>query len=102
MEAATTIKQYTVELDNNGQLTLPADFRTELKLEAGGQLTLVQVEGYWLILPKPLVVLEALDTLNSLMTEVGATFEGLMETGQEIRANLFEEQYGDLVRANAG
>ena len=98
MEPSTTVETFTVQMRPDGALELPAEFRAEFNLEAGDMVTVIRINGHLIIAPRPLVVVEALDQLNTLMTEAGVTFEDLMETGRQIRAKLFEEQYGRLAR----
>ena len=91
-------KQYTLRVEADGKLELPAEFRAEFNLEAGDMVTVIHIDGHLIIAPRPLIVSEMADKIAELVEQAGLTVEDLIEAGHQVGARLFEEQYGGLVR----
>ena len=91
-----TVETFIAQINADGSLQLPAEYRAQYHLTPGDPLTIIRINGHLIIAPHPLVTVEALDQLNALFAEAQITFEDLMATGYEIRAKLFVEQYGRL------
>jgi AbrB family looped-hinge helix DNA binding protein len=87
---------YEVNVDAEGNLTLPIELREALGLQAGDTLTVVQTENHLLLIPKRLLVPEFADYMSNLLAEKGLTVADLLASGEEVRDDLFQERYGDL------
>jgi AbrB family looped-hinge helix DNA binding protein len=85
-----------IVLRDKRQITLPAEVCKELGLEPGSQLDL-HVEGQQIVLkPSGLRVLDALEEISRALKEAGVTEEEWMESGREIRKEIFRETYPEL------
>lgn len=96
-ETDVTTKPYIVRLRERGQITLPAQLREELGVDAGDFFTIVKVDSYVVMTPKRLMVSEVASQLEQLLAEKELTLDDLMNGLEDERARLFEEQYGQLV-----
>lgn len=85
-------KAYTMQ--ENGQVTLPVEFRKKYNLKKGDLLIMKETEHGLLISPKEGLVMKMLDEIGAALKEKGITLEELMESGAEIREQLIREQYG--------
>jgi AbrB family looped-hinge helix DNA binding protein len=83
-----------VRIQENGQITLPADVRKRLGLKKGDLVAVTATPEGVLITPQETVALRALDRIGETLREQGLTLEELIESGREERARLIEEQYG--------
>jgi AbrB family looped-hinge helix DNA binding protein len=83
-----------VRIQENGQVTLPADVRRNLGLKKGDLVSVTQTEDGILITPQEVLAMKALDQLGKALREKGLTLEELIESGREIRGQLIEEEYG--------
>jgi AbrB family looped-hinge helix DNA binding protein len=92
-----TSVMYEVNVDSEGNLTLPVELREALGLQAGDTLKVVQTEDHLLLIPKRLLVPELADYMSKLLAEKGLTVGDLLASGEEIRDELFKERYGDLL-----
>lgn len=85
-----------VRIQKEGQVTLPADIRRRLGLKKGD---LGAVEGTpegVLITPQGVLALKALEEIGKALKEQGLTLEEMIESGREIREELYREQYGNI------
>jgi len=88
---------YELNVDAEGNLVLPIELREALGLQAGDTLKVMQPEDHLLQIPKRLLVPEFADYMSKLLAEKGLTVSDLLASGEEIRDELFEERYGDLI-----
>jgi AbrB family looped-hinge helix DNA binding protein len=88
---------YELNVDAEGNLVLPLELREALGLQAGDTLKVMQTEDHLLLIPKRLLVPEFADYMSKLLAEKGLTVSDLLASGEEIRDELFEERYGDLL-----
>jgi AbrB family looped-hinge helix DNA binding protein len=87
---------YEVNVDAEGNLTLPMELRESLGLQIGDTLKVMQTDDYVLLIPKRLLVPEFAEYMSKLLTEKGLTVDDLLASGEEIRDELFRERYGNL------
>lgn len=87
---------YELEVSEQGALTLPAELRSALGLQAGDTVTLVHAEAGVFLIPTRLLMPEVAREMGRLLAEKGLTpasiLQGLAEEGER----LFKEQYGHL------
>jgi antitoxin component of MazEF toxin-antitoxin module len=90
----------TVVLRPRRQLTLPGDVCRALGIQPGDRLV-VEVKNEVLIArPQSRVALAALDAIRKAFAESGVSEEQLLESGRQIRDELFAEKYAPWSRAN--
>ena len=87
---------YEVNVDAEGNLTLPMELRESLGLQIGDTLKVMQTDDYVLLIPKRLLVPEFAEYMSRLLAEKGLTVDDLLASGEEIRDELFRERYGGL------
>jgi len=87
---------YEVNVDAEGNLTLPMELRESLGLQIGDTLKVMQTDDYVLLIPKRLLVPEFAEYMSKLLAEKGLTVDDLLASGEEIRDELFRERYGSL------
>lgn len=84
-------------IQENGQVTLPADLRSKLGLKEGDLVAVIETAGGVLIASEEMVATSALDRIGEVLGEHGLSLdqlEQLIESGREERSALIEEQYG--------
>lgn len=91
---ATEIK--LVRVQEKGQVTLPADIRKRLGLKKGDLVAVEETSDGVLITPQYVLALRDLDRMGAILREQGITLEEWMESGREIREELYREKYGHL------
>lgn len=83
------------KVQQNGQVTIPVEFRKKWGLEPGDLVAFVETEAGVLIIPHAeRVALETLDRIGKALKAKGISLDELMEDGREIRGQLLEEEYG--------
>jgi AbrB family looped-hinge helix DNA binding protein len=87
---------YEVNVDAEGNLSLPMELRESLGLQIGDTLKVMQTDDYVLLIPKRLLVPEFAEYMSKLLAEKGLTVDDLLASGEEIRDELFRERYGSL------
>jgi AbrB family looped-hinge helix DNA binding protein len=81
-------------VQENGQVTIPAEIRKKLGLRKGDLVAFIETEQGVLISRREAITTEALDQIGRVLKEKGLTLEELMESSREIRGKLVEEEYG--------
>lgn len=84
-------KLYTVQ--ENGQVTLPIEFRERYGLKKGDVVVFKETEEGLLISPKEAQVMQLLDEIGQALKEKGVSLEELIESGREIREEIYQEKY---------
>ena len=87
-----------VTLRERRQLTIPRAVCEALEVKPGDWLSLELLEGAVLVRPSTKVALEAMEELRRAIAESGVTEEELLESGRQIRDELFRETYPDLAK----
>jgi bifunctional DNA-binding transcriptional regulator/antitoxin component of YhaV-PrlF toxin-antitoxin module len=67
-----------LEVAQKGQVTIPKALRDQYKIEAGQQMTLVDLGGSFLLTPRISQVHTAADRLRDGLLESGATLEEML------------------------
>ena len=83
-------------LRDRRQVTIPRAVCEELGIRPGDRLELQMEDGALIIRPGRVAALEALEELRRAIAESGVTEEELLESGRQIRDELFRERYPDL------
>jgi AbrB family looped-hinge helix DNA binding protein len=85
-------------LRDRRQVTLPREVCEALGIKPGDGLELRVQDGAVIIRPGRVAALEALEELRRAIAESGVTEEELLESGRQIRDDLFREKYPDLAK----
>jgi AbrB family looped-hinge helix DNA binding protein len=85
-----------VTLRDRRQMTLPREVCEALGVRPGDRLELRVEDGALIIRPGRVAALEALQAIQQALEEAGITEEELLESGRQIRDELFREKYPDL------
>ncbi len=86
----------TLQVRQRGTLTLPAKLRSKYQLDAGDQLTVVDLDGFILLVPKVSLLPKLVAEIEQLREEAGLSVDDLLEGLDEQRRRAYEEKYGDL------
>ena len=81
-------------LQENGQVTLPAEWREKYDLKKGDAVAFVETDQGLLVLPKQTVIFNALDQIGDALKAKSLTLDEVIERGRDIRAQMLKEQYG--------
>jgi AbrB family looped-hinge helix DNA binding protein len=84
---------YTIQ--ENGQVTLPVDWREKYGLKKGDVVSFVETDQGLLVVPREVLALEALDRIGQTLKERGISLDNMIESGREIRQDLYDEKYAD-------
>jgi AbrB family looped-hinge helix DNA binding protein len=71
---------YEVNVDAEGNLTLPMELRESLGLQIGDTLKIMQTDDYVLLIPKRLLVPKFAEYMSKLLAEKGLTVDDLPST----------------------
>ncbi len=83
----------TYTIQENGQVTLPAEFRRKHGLKKGDVVVFRETEEGLLIDPREALVINLLDEISEALEVEGITLDALIESGREIREELYQEKY---------
>ena len=90
------IERNLVRVQEKGQVTLPADVRRRLGLKKGDLVAVVETPEGVLITPQEVVATKALAEIGAALQAQGLSLDDMIESGRQIRDELFREQYGHL------
>jgi antitoxin component of MazEF toxin-antitoxin module len=80
------------------QVTLPRQVCEALGVKPGDRLVLEISDGVLIARPQRRAALDALRAIQQAFTESGITEEELLESGRQVREELFREKYGHLLQ----
>ncbi len=80
-------------IQENGQVTLPAEWREKYGLKKGDMVSFTETAEGLLITPKKLLALNLFAELEEALHEKGITLEQLLDAGQDIRQEIYDEKY---------
>ena len=84
-------KTYTIQ--ENGQITLPIEFRRRYGLKKGDVVVFKETDEGLLISPTEAQVMNLLDEIRDGLKAKGITIDELIESGREIRQEIYDEEY---------
>lgn len=84
-------KVYTIQ--DNGQVTLPIEFRKKYNLKKGDVIMFKETEEGLVISPREALAMKLLDEIGDALTEKGFSLEQMIEDGRKIREEIYQEQY---------
>jgi AbrB family looped-hinge helix DNA binding protein len=80
-------------IQENGQVTLPIEFRRRYNLRKGDALVFKETAEGLLISPKEAQVMKLLDEIDEGLRARGISLDELIASGQEIRQEIYDEKY---------
>ena len=80
-------------------LVLPDDFRRGLGLDAGGEFTIIQLDGIVLLTAKRLVSLNLLEQIREILDRDSISLDDLLEGLTQVRQEIYQERYGNRTAA---
>ncbi len=86
-----TKKAYTIQ--ENGQVTLPMDFRKKYGLKKGDIVVFKETEDGLLISPREALAMNFLDEIGEALKEKGIDLDDMIESGRDIRQEIYDEKY---------
>ena len=92
------MEEESVTIRARRQMTLPRQVCEALGVGPGDRLVLEVSDGVLIVRPRQAAALDALRELQRAIAESGMTEKELLESGREIRDELFREKYPDLAR----
>ena len=91
-----------VRIQENGRITLPADTRKRLGIKKGDYVAIEATpDGVLITMPQSASAPKALDQMGAALREQGVTLDDWIESGREIREELYREMYGHLEPRNS-
>lgn len=84
-------KAYTIQ--ENGQVTLPMEFRKKYGLKKGDIVVFKETEGGLLISPREALAMKLLDEIGDALKEKGIDLDEMIESGRDIRQEIYDEKY---------
>lgn len=88
--------EYRAVLRPRRQLTLPREVCEALEVQPGDGLVLTMAEGAVIIRTGRQLALEALRAIQQALADSGITEEELLESGRQVRDEIFRERYPEL------
>ncbi len=92
------MEEESVTIRARRQMTLPRQVCEALGVGPGDRLVLEVSDGVLIARPRQVAALDALRALQQAFVESGVTEKELLESGREVRDELFREKYPDLAR----
>ena len=80
-------------IQENGQVTLPIEFRRRYNLNKGDAVVFRETEEGLLISPKEALVMKLLDEIDEGLKAKGITLDELISSGRQIREEIYSEKY---------
>ena len=85
----------TYVIQENGQVTLPLEWREKYDLKKGELVSFVEMEQGLMVVPRVALAMDALDRIGEALKAKGISFEEMMASIEETRQELFDEKYAD-------
>ena len=80
-------------IQENGQVTLPIEFRRRYNLGKGDAVVFRETEEGLLISPKEALVMKLLDEIDEGLKAKGISLDELISSGRQIREEIYNEKY---------
>jgi AbrB family looped-hinge helix DNA binding protein len=88
----------TTSIGEKGQLTVPKEFRDDLRLKAGAPFAVLRIGNGLLLIPEQERFEQLCEDLGGTFRAAGVTVESMLKTLPEIRQEIYEEVYGARMR----
>ncbi len=83
----------TIQIQQQGTLSLPSELQAKYKLNEGDTLTLLDLDGIFLLTPKSSAVSKLAGKIEQLRQKEGLSIEDLIEGLDKQRQRYYEEKY---------
>ncbi len=80
------MRTFTVQVAQRGLVTLPQALRRAHNIEPGQQMTLLDLDGVFVLSPRPSQVDALADRIAAELAGRGETLESMLQTLREVRA----------------
>lgn len=90
----------TVTIQENGQVTLPDEWREKFGLKIGDKVLFAETERGLLIIPRKALMARLLGEISNELQAKGVTLEELMRDSRKIRGEILKEKYGIDITAD--
>ena len=97
--ANTSMKMFSLQVQKEGQISIPQDVLNTLQTHEGQTLTLLQIGEFAVIVPRIPQVTTLTDSFVSLMNSSNITVDELLEGLQEERQAIWQEQQQTKISA---
>lgn len=77
----------TVQLAQRGQMTIPKSLRERYNLQTGDTLTLLDLDGVFVLSPRQAQVDQLADQIGTKLIDQGETLESMLDALREARAS---------------
>ncbi|MAS35629.1 MAG: hypothetical protein CL610_16585 [Anaerolineaceae bacterium] len=84
-------RTYTIQ--ENGQVTLPAEWREKYGLKKGDFIVFKETEEGLLVSPREAQAINLMDEIEEALSKRGIALDELIESGREIRQEIYDEKY---------
>jgi AbrB family looped-hinge helix DNA binding protein len=86
-----------IQVGRRGALTLPKRLREKYNIRSGDMLTLLDIGGTFVLIPKVSIVDKLADEIARELREKGITLEEMLRSLQGERERYYEERYAAKV-----
>lgn len=80
------MQTFTLQVAQRGLITLPKEVRKAYTIEPGQQMTLLDLDGVFVLSRRPSQVDAFADRIADELADRGETLESMLQTLQEVRA----------------
>ncbi len=87
-----------LNIGQNGQITVPVEFRKDVSLGKGGKLVSIRLGDALVLVPQDALLESISLRLQEAMKATGVTVDELKSGVQEQRAEIVKERYGHLLK----
>ncbi|MBI3536839.1 MAG: hypothetical protein HY070_04680 [Chloroflexi bacterium] len=95
MNEQTILNVKTIQIRAGEPMALPDEFKTRLGLDAGGEFTVIQLDGLLLLSPKRFVTLEIMEDIRRVLNQDSVTLEDLLDGLAQVREEIHQERHAD-------
>ncbi len=80
------MQTFTIQVAQRGLVTLPKEVRQAHNIQPGQQMTLLDLDGVFVLSPRPSQVDALADCIADELADRGETLESMLQTLREVRA----------------
>lgn len=98
MSASAPIVEFlgSTTIGEKGQLTVPKQFRDDLKLKPGAPVAILRVGNGLILVPEQERFERLCARVSEALSAAGVTVESALESLPEIRRQIYENRYGNM------
>jgi AbrB family looped-hinge helix DNA binding protein len=83
----------TYTIQEKGQVSLPEEWLEKYGLKEGDEVVFEETDQGLLLSPRVMRAMKLLDEIGDALKEKGITLEEMIESGREIRQEIYDEKY---------